>query len=99
MYFEYRIHVGKSQQLAYERARAGIFHVSILRLRLGMQQNQFTDAGTVNGVHSAEIKNHLAAILEKFSSQARKGCCLVAIDDAALAVNNHDIATIPSFQT
>jgi hypothetical protein len=38
-------------------------------------------------------------ILEKFSRQARKGCCLVAIDDAALAVNNHDIATIPSFQT
>jgi hypothetical protein len=64
-----------------------------------VQERQFAEAGTVHGGDAAKIENHFAAILEDFSDHPRKGSGLVAIDNAALAVNDHYIAAIASFQT
>jgi hypothetical protein len=64
-----------------------------------VQKAKFADASAVDGTDAAEIENHFAAILKDFTDQARKGSNLVAIDDAAVAVNDHHIAAISSFQT
>src|SRR6266446_5191901 len=93
------IKVGKIQKFAHERAGAGTLQIRIAGSRPGVQENQFANAGTVERADAAEIENHLAALLENFANQAREGCGLVAIDDAALAVNDHDITAIASFQT
>jgi hypothetical protein len=69
-------------------------------LGLAHFRSAFRDrARTVDGADPAEIKDHFAALLEDFTYQARKGGGLVSIDDAALAVNDHHITAIASFQT
>jgi hypothetical protein len=67
-------------------------------LRPSVEKNQLPDACTIDGADAAEIENHFAAVLEEFTDYAREGRRLVAINDAALAVNDDDIATIASFQ-
>src|SRR5216684_3117289 len=99
MNLEDGIQIGKIQKFAHERAGAGTLQVSVAGSRPRMQKHQFADAGTVEGTDAAEIENHFAALLENFTDQAREGSSLVAIDDAALAVNDHDITAIASFQT
>lgn len=99
MDLQHRVNIRKAEQFTHQRAGAGIFHLCVLRLSLSVQQNQFPNASTINGTHAAEVENHFAAILQKFSDHPRKSYGLVAINDAALAVNNHDIAIIPGFQT
>src|SRR5260370_31614345 len=99
MNLENGIQIGKVQQLEHERAGAGTLQIRVAGSRPSVQENQFANAGTVERTDTAEIENHLAALLENFTDQARKGSSLVAIDDAALAMNNHDITAIASFQT
>jgi hypothetical protein len=68
-------------------------------LRTGVQKNQFADTRAIDGRDTAEIENYLPTLVEDFIDQMRKACGLFAIDNAALAVNDHDIAAISGFET
>ncbi|SRR5258708_516591 len=99
MNLEDGIQIGKIQKFAYERAGAGTLQIRFAGSRPSVKEDQFADAGTVDGTDAAEIENHLAAVIEYFTDHARQGGGLVTIDDAALAVNNDYITAIASFQS
>src|ERR1700722_13398999 len=99
MNLQERIDVGKIQQLAHERTRTGNLQIRLLRLRPGVQKNQFADTRAIDRRDTAEIKNYLSAMVEYFTDHMRKACGLFAIDNAALAMNDHDIAAISGFET
>jgi len=99
MNVEHRINVGKIQQLKDQRTWTGTFQIPIFRLRVAVQENEFPDAGTVDGSDSAEIKNDSAATPKDFSNHLRKRCGFFAINDATLTVNDYDLTAISSFQT
>jgi hypothetical protein len=64
-----------------------------------VQQNQFPEAGTVDRIDAAQVEHYFASILKQLRNQLRKRQRLVTIDNTAMAMNHHDIAAIPSFET
>jgi len=93
------IEVGEIQDTAHERIGTGKFQICVLRSSPGMQKCEFTDASAVDGSHTAEIEHHLAAVFKHLADHTGKSSGLVAIDEAALAMNDHHIAAISGFQT
>ncbi len=55
MNVEDRIQMGKIQQFAHQRTGAGTFQIPLTRLCPGVENNQFADAGAVNGRDAAKI--------------------------------------------
>ena len=93
------IEVGEIQQPAHEGAGAGTFEVSLSGLCPGMQESQFANASAVDGADAPEIENYFASILKNLPDHTPQVSGLVAVDDAAVAVNDDYIAAISSFQT
>jgi hypothetical protein len=98
MNLEHRIQIGKIEQFANQRAGIGALQLRIPGLRPGMQKHKFTHARAVDETDTAKIKQYLTAVCDYLAHQTRQRSRLITVDDAAVAVNDHDIFTIASLQ-
>ncbi len=99
MNLQHRVQVGKVKQVAHQPGRSGTLQAHVPILRPALEQGQFAYARAIHGSNSTEVEHQLARLRQNFRKQARERGRLIAINDAALAVNDHHAATISMFQT
>jgi len=96
---EHRVQIREVEQVAYDRIRTRAFQVHVSSLGPGLQQGELTDSGAIHRSHAAQIEDEVPGVLQNLAHEPRQGGGFVAIDDAALAVDDDDIAAATSFQT
>jgi hypothetical protein len=64
-----------------------------------VQKSQFADTSAVHRSNASKVENYFRSVPQDLADKAREFARLIAINDAALAMHDYDIAAIASFQT
>src|SRR5579871_1423603 len=93
------IQIRQVEQVANQRIWTGTLQISVLAIRPGLHERQFTDSCAVHGTDPTQIEHELARMLQDLPYQVRERGRFIAVDDAAFAVDDDNVAMIPRFQT